>query len=223
MTDDEWLACESPARMRAEIRPRPFPGACWVLFDLACIQRVRDLLGPHALQWVDAVAGRDDLTLRHTNPGRTQSAAVHDEARALWLQRTDPLHKAKLAAAGAVGAIGSYTLQTSEMVCVAAGRRVGQPGLLEAVAAERQVHATLMRCVFRSTLAPVAFSAAWRTDTAVALATQMCLWRDYSAMPILADALQDAGCTDERVLAHCRCAGPHARGCWVVDLVLGTS
>ena len=40
-------------------------------------------------------------------------------------------------------------------------------------------------------------------------------------MPILADALQDAGCDDEAVLAHCRGAGPHVRGCWVVDLVLG--
>jgi hypothetical protein len=40
-------------------------------------------------------------------------------------------------------------------------------------------------------------------------------------MPILADALQDAGCDREEVLNHCRSAGPHVRGCWVVDLVLG--
>ena len=39
MIDEEWLACDSPARMRGEIRPRPFPGARWVLFDLACVQR----------------------------------------------------------------------------------------------------------------------------------------------------------------------------------------
>jgi hypothetical protein len=45
--------------------------------------------------------------------------------------------------------------------------------------------------------------------------------RDFSAMPILADALQDAGCEDESILAHCRGPGPHVRGCWVVDLVLG--
>jgi hypothetical protein len=45
--------------------------------------------------------------------------------------------------------------------------------------------------------------------------------RDFGAMPILADALQDAGCDSEDILAHCRGPGPHVRGCWGVDLVLG--
>ena len=58
-------------------------------------------------------------------------------------------------------------------------------------------------------------------DTAVALARQMYESRDFSAMPILADALQDAGCDNEDILSHCRSDGPHVRGCWVVDLVLG--
>ena len=48
--------------------------------------------------------------------------------------------------------------------------------------------------------------------------------RDFSPMSILADALQDAGCEYEDILAHCRDAnGIHVRGCWVVDLVLGKS
>jgi hypothetical protein len=64
------------------------------------------------------------------------------------------------------------------------------------------------------------FDADWRTETAVALARQMYEAREFSAMPILADALQDAGCADEQVLDHCRDPGPHVRGCWVVDLVL---
>jgi hypothetical protein len=45
--------------------------------------------------------------------------------------------------------------------------------------------------------------------------------RDFTAMPILADALQDAGCDNEQILGHCRGPGLHMRGCWVVDLVLG--
>ena len=45
--------------------------------------------------------------------------------------------------------------------------------------------------------------------------------RDFAAMPILADALQDAGCDDEDILAHCREEREHIRGCWVVDLLLG--
>ena len=45
--------------------------------------------------------------------------------------------------------------------------------------------------------------------------------REFGAMPILADALQDAGCDTPDILNHCRGPGPHMRGCWVVDLVLG--
>ena len=66
------------------------------------------------------------------------------------------------------------------------------------------------------------FAPSWRTDTAVALARQMYESRDFGAMPVLADALQDAGCDNPDILAHCR--DPHAthvRGCWVVDLVMG--
>ena len=40
-------------------------------------------------------------------------------------------------------------------------------------------------------------------------------------MPILADALEDAGCTNQDILNHCRGGGEHVRGCWVVDLLLG--
>lgn len=60
----------------------------------------------------------------------------------------------------------------------------------------------------------------WRTRTAVLLARQMHESRDFSAMPILADALQDAGCDNADILDHCRGPGPHVRGCWVVNLVL---
>jgi hypothetical protein len=48
--------------------------------------------------------------------------------------------------------------------------------------------------------------------------------RDFSAIPILADALQDAGCGSADILTHCRDSNQvHVRGCWVVDLVLGKS
>jgi hypothetical protein len=55
----------------------------------------------------------------------------------------------------------------------------------------------------------------------VALARAMYEAREFSAMPILADALQDAGCDNEVVLSHCRATNQiHVRGCWVVDRVL---
>lgn len=42
----------------------------------------------------------------------------------------------------------------------------------------------------------------------------------FDLLPILADALEEAGCDDSEILVHCRGGGPHARGCWVVDLIL---
>jgi hypothetical protein len=81
----------------------------------------------------------------------------------------------------------------------------------------------IFRDIFGNPFRPVAFDPNWRTSTAVVLATQMYDTRDFSAMPILADALQDAGCDNTDILDHCRSAGPHVRGCWVVDLVLGKS
>jgi hypothetical protein len=44
---------------------------------------------------------------------------------------------------------------------------------------------------------------------------------DTGRLAILADALLDAGCDNEELLQHCRSAGPHVRGCWAVDLILG--
>lgn len=68
---------------------------------------------------------------------------------------------------------------------------------------------------------PIIVKPSWRTSTAVGLARAMYESRDFTAMPILAGALEDAGCDSADVLAHCRGDGPHVRGCWVVDLVLG--
>jgi hypothetical protein len=45
--------------------------------------------------------------------------------------------------------------------------------------------------------------------------------RDFSDMPVLADALEDAGCGDADILGHLRGPGPHTRGCWPLDRILG--
>jgi hypothetical protein len=87
---------------------------------------------------------------------------------------------------------------------------------------ETSEQANLVRDIFGNPFRPVSFDAEWRTSTAVLLAKQMYDSRDFSTMPILADALQDAGCDNADILTHCRDANQvHARGCWVVDLVLG--
>ena len=81
----------------------------------------------------------------------------------------------------------------------------------------------LLRDIFGNPFHPVAFSPSWRTDTTLSLARSMYEAGEFSAMPILADALQDAGCDNTDILSHCRDTSQvHVRGCWVVDLVLGT-
>jgi hypothetical protein len=81
--------------------------------------------------------------------------------------------------------------------------------------------ATIIRDICGSPFQPVTFHPSWLTDTVVTLARVMKGSRDFSAMPILADALQEAGCDNADVLEHCRGPAPHVRGCWVVDSVLG--
>lgn len=98
----------------------------------------------------------------------------------------------------------------------------GDEVVSRARAIESKAQMPLLHDIFGNPFLLVPFSTAWRTDTAVTLARQMYESRDFSAMPILADALQDAGCDSADVLAHCRDADqPHVRGCWVTDLVLG--
>jgi len=81
--------------------------------------------------------------------------------------------------------------------------------------------ADYLRCLFGNPFRPMpAFDPSWRTSNAVGLAHAIDAERAYDRMPILADALEDAGCDDASVLTHCRGAANHTRGCWVVERVL---
>jgi hypothetical protein len=64
---------------------------------------------------------------------------------------------------------------------------------------------------------------AWGDGVVPALARGIYEDRAFDRLPILADALQDAGCDNEAILAHLHSPGPHVRGCWAVDLILGKS
>jgi hypothetical protein len=81
----------------------------------------------------------------------------------------------------------------------------------------------LLRDIFGNPFRPVAVDPAWLTSDVLALAKGIYEDRAFDRMPILADALQEAGCDSDDILNHCRGPGPHARGCWVVDLILGKS
>ena len=81
--------------------------------------------------------------------------------------------------------------------------------------------ADTLRDVFGNPFRPVTIESRWLTETVVGIASCIYTERAFERMPILADALQEAGCENEVVLNHCREPGEHVRGCWVVDLLLG--
>jgi hypothetical protein len=94
----------------------------------------------------------------------------------------------------------------------------------EAVDVEQTAQRDLLRDIFGNPFRTVACDPAWLTSDVVALARGIYDDRAFDRMPILADALQDAGCANDEVLNHCRDANQiHVRGCWVVDLLLGKS
>jgi hypothetical protein len=91
---------------------------------------------------------------------------------------------------------------------------------------EDVVQARLLRDVLGNPFRPVTIDPAWlrwHDGLLVSMARQMYDSRDFTDMPILADALEEAGCTAQEILSHCRSGGEHVRGCWVVDLLLGKS
>ncbi len=68
---------------------------------------------------------------------------------------------------------------------------------------------------------PSQMHSCWLTSTVLSIAQGVYDERDFAAMPILADALEDAGADSIDILTHLRGAGPHVRGCWCLDLILG--
>ena len=84
-------------------------------------------------------------------------------------------------------------------------------------------HCQLIRDIFGNPFRRVALDPAWlqwNGGTVRKMAEAIYDDRAFDRLPILADALEEAGCTDRAVLDHCRWAGAHVRGCWVLDRIL---
>jgi hypothetical protein len=206
MTEAEWLTA-NPPQLLWFLKER-HPGKRRLafnrkarLFGCACCRRVWHLLGDKdrgkvevAERYADGLVARRDW--EEARKGRVVPPWALDPSARAAAAASSVLHReAHRAAVEAVGWSGNLP---------------GKPA---------QTH--LLRDIFDNPFRPVEFSSDWRTDTAMSLAKQMYDSREFGAMPILADALQDAGCDNEAVLDHCRGTGPHVRGCWVIDFVLG--
>lgn len=79
----------------------------------------------------------------------------------------------------------------------------------------------LFNDIFGNPFRPITFDPRWRSSAVFDLSESIYEERAFDRIPILADALMDAGCANDDIIQHCRGPGPHVKGCWVVDLILG--
>jgi hypothetical protein len=87
-----------------------------------------------------------------------------------------------------------------------------------------QLQASLLRELLGNPFRPISIDPAylsWHDGLIPTMAQRMYDRRDFSDMPVLADALEESGCQNQDILGHCRSGGEHVRGCWVVDALLG--
>jgi hypothetical protein len=211
MTEAEWLAGNNPHANLFELERRHASARKLRLFCCACVRRIwRQLADSEASRRAVEVAE----LFADERVGWSELVVVEKESQAVN-GNTPKKRNSQRAAAWCA---------SEEMDAVSVARSVAEgsvQGSRKTHTRERCAQVSLLRDIFGNPFRPVTFCPEWRTDTAVSLARQMYESRDFSAMPILADALQDAGCEDADILGHCRGPGPHVRGCWVVDLVLG--
>jgi hypothetical protein len=210
MTEAEWLASNDPEAMLKFLRGRASDRK-YQSFALAYCRRFFHLLV-------------DDRSRRALEVfERFIEGAATDGQRVYWMKRAHTATQelrgrvADLHYEAACGVlVGLSRLAPGEPYCTPVFRS------LQEVEGGYASPIALVRDVFGNPFRPAALAPAWLTSTVVALASQMYESREFGAMPILADALQDAGCTNDDVLTHCRDPKQvHVRGCWVVDLVLG--
>ena len=209
MTEAEWLACASPVAMLAYLKDNGSNRKS-LQYAAAVCRRQPELLTDVIRAWLEVIE-------RLLN-GEYIDGLEPEQPRAMSEALT-------LAEEGPPGTRAQYAAIADVVFCTWVSDTVEgeqeKPIPTQELEAARRANADLVRDIFGNPFRPVSLDPAWRTRTAVALARQMYESRDFGAMPILADALQDAGCDNNDILDHCRGPSPHARGCWVVDLVLG--
>lgn len=214
MTETDWLTDADWTRHLEFVEPRLGPRRARLLAVALCELRLADAgdadmraaLGTIA-NFAEGDATRDELEAVRTW-ARAAAVKANDQIDPFDLESAR-LHSLRNEFAWAV-AFAAQSPVSLKHVCTYTDRGADGPAMLG-----------LVREVAGNPFRPVEFAPEWRTETVRALARRVYEVREFTAMPILADALQDAGCDDEQVLAHCRGDGVHVRGCWVLDGVLG--
>jgi hypothetical protein len=237
MTEQDWLACQEPQRMLALLR-----GSGKVserkrrLFAIAVCRRIWHFLtderSRRAVEVAELLAdGRIDRETRSA----TRRAASHAIARTWRMVRRTSGSRRDTFPPTDAARVATYVLDvrlTEATIAFLVARAVGAAAeevalTSEAESEERKAQAALLRDIFgnpfraQPTLAATVL--AWDDGCIVKLASGIYQEQDFSPerMGVLADALEEAGVTNEEVLGHLRGPGVHVRGCHVVDLLTG--
>ena len=205
MTEAEWLRCQEPRPMLAFLGPKPSERKLR-LFAVACCRRVWKRLPPEGQRLVELAEGYADATVTFAELSRAVREARRNSSR---------MNLALLAASP-----DTMTPHRAEGVADVAYQVVRAAFGLGMEERDRQARS--LRDLF-APFGPAGFDPGWRTRNVLDLARTIYEDRCFERMPILADALQDAGCEDDEILDHCRSPREHVRGCWVLDAVLGKS
>jgi hypothetical protein len=242
MTETEWFTCADPKPMLEALGGKASDRKCR-LFMAACCRRVwhafdgEDGEGRHnavevAERHADGLAGDEELAdawgdLTDGDPTRTWDCCTN-LAVASFDEPGDPTAYAAGAVEEAVHT--GVLLATGYYADDPGGSPVweGHPQSKEIGRAEAAALAALLRDIFGNPFGPVSLDLSWLTPDVLSLAGAAYENRTLPAghleparLALLADALEEGGCTNTDVLDHLRSQGPHVRGCWVVDLLLG--
>jgi hypothetical protein len=209
MTEAEWLTTAHPALMLTHLGERASRRKL-LLFGCAAVRRVWHLLThKHGRRAVVAAE-------RYADGSISQQAVVDAAGKARWqIQYALSVGEHALRAASGVADAPRHSDLGSQIADAVASVRV--------IAAETETtaQAELLREVFGNPFEPITFAPGWGSETVRLLAGGVYEQIAFDRMPILADALEEAGCDNPNILNHCRGPGPHIKGCWVVDLILG--
>jgi len=219
MTEAEWLSATDPTPMLESIR-RTESHRKLRLLAVACCSPILPLLGCDACNSAIAVAE----ALADSEADLRAILVARDHIRSEWENYLDAFRYLEAAAAFVLSAIDRHPHQVTYLSAATLASAIAAEDCMEEAAAFSHLSQTqphLLRDIFGNPFRSVTVDPRWQSETVVSLATGIYAERAFDRMPILADALEEAGCDNADILSHCRSDGPHVRGCWVVDLVLG--
>jgi hypothetical protein len=227
VTEAEWRGSTDPGRMLAFLGERAGRRKRR-LFAAACCRRIWRLLPDDrsrraveaAEAFADGLIKMRDLAVRHNDALAPVNRGTGHPANAPYWATSRVMSDAvievvRLVALQAVETDAARAARGPTAEQVAAYDAAGAAGVGE--------QADLVRDLFGDIFHPPTIDPAWLAwgdGTVDKIAGA--IYRDdrFTDLPILADALEDAGCSDQEILHHCRGGGLHARGCWVLDLLL---